>query len=506
MLWSLAKVVIFIAAIAALAVLAGFVSDAGGTLRVWIGGMEFSFGPLQALVLFLIFVLAVWLSIRLLGLAGALFRFLNGDETAISRYFDRNRERRGYAALTEGMIALASGESTVALARARTAERLLGRPDLTTLLTAQAAEAAGDGKTALAAYKSLLESDATRFVAMRGLLRQKLAEGDTDTALKLAERAFALKPRHAETQDILLKLQAGAHDWKGARSTLSEKLRSGSLPRSVYRRRDALLALQEAKDVLAEDASIETREAAIEANRLSPDLIPAAVIAAHALTARGDGKGAARVVRKAWEAQPHPELAAAFAAIEPDETSAARVKRFKTLLAIRPEDEETRLTRAELLIAADDYDAARGALGDLADSHPTQRSLTILAAIERGTGADDETVRGILARALNASRGPQWCCEKCQSVLAEWQPICPVCEGFDTLAWREPPGARQERNATPADIVPRLFTPAEPPPAATPAPAPARGGSAPPPADFAEETPAEDPDAPAPDEILRRSN
>ena len=36
-------------------------------------------------------------------------------------------------------------------------------------------------------------------------------------------------------------------DWRGARQTLSEKLRTGELPRSVYRRRDALLALQEAR-------------------------------------------------------------------------------------------------------------------------------------------------------------------------------------------------------------------------------------------------------------------
>ncbi len=52
----------------------------------------------------------VWLLLRLLGLLGAVFRFLNGDETAISRYFDRNRERKGYAALSEGLVALASGE------------------------------------------------------------------------------------------------------------------------------------------------------------------------------------------------------------------------------------------------------------------------------------------------------------------------------------------------------------------------------------------------------------
>lgn len=513
MLWSLAKVVVFFAVIAALAVIASFVSDTGGTLRLWIGGMEFTLGPLQAIIAFMIFVALVWVLIRLIAFAFALFRFLNGDETAITRYFDRNRERRGYAALTEGMVALAAGEHTLALARARTAERLLGKPELTTLLTAQAAEAAGDTKSALAAYRALLENESTRFVAIRGLLRQKLAEGDTATALKLAERAFALKPRHAETQDLLLKLQAGNADWKGARTTLSEKLRSGSLPRSVYRRRDALLALQEAKTILDEGSSMEAREAAIEANRMSPDLIPAAVIAARAMAEKGDHKGAARVLKKAWEVQPHPDLAAAFAVIEPDETPVARLKRFKALLALRPQDEETRLTQAELLLAAEDFAAARKALGNLADEHPTQRSLAILAAVERGTGADDATVRALLSRALTASRGPQWCCDKCQSVHGEWQPICPVCDGFDTLSWREPPEDRQARSSAPADLAPLLFGRSTSDPLPEPAPEP-KADTAPAPhpastmtephADYADPLP--DDTGPTPDEILRRAN
>ena len=43
-----------------------------------------------------------------------------------------------------------------------------------------------------------------------------------------------------------------------------------------------------------------------------------------------------------------------------------------------------------------------------------------------------------LTRALTAPRGPQWCCDKCQNIQAEWTPICDNCGGFDTLSWREP--------------------------------------------------------------------
>lgn len=467
MIWSLVKVLLFVAAIAGFTFGAGMLLDTGGGIRIAVAGYEFTLGPLQAVIVALTVLLALWVLMRLVGLLVAVLRFLNGDETAISRYFDRNRERKGYQALSESMIALASGEGRVAMTRAARAEKFLARPELTTLITAQAAEMAGDTPRATAAYKALLADEKTRFVGVRGLMMQKIEEGDTATALKLAEKAFALKPRHSEMQDTLLKLQAERADWKGARGTLGAKLKSGTLPRDVYRRRDAVLALQEARAVIDDSASIEAREAAIEANRLSPDLIPAAAMAARSFIAKGEPKNATRVLKKAWNARPHPDLAAAFAEIVPDETPAARIKRFAVLTALHPDDPETRLLLAELNITAEDFPAARRALGNLASTHPNARSLAIMAAIERGEGADDAVVRGWLARALTAPRGPQWCCDRCQAIHAQWGPVCDNCAGFDTLSWREPhEGAGP--SATGSELLPLIVGSPKPAPAPEP--------------------------------------
>lgn len=438
MIWSLVKVLFFVTIVAALAFGAGLLLDTGGGLRLAVGGWEFTLGPLQAVIVAVLLVALIWLVMRLTGLLVAILRFVTGDETAITRYFDRNRERRGYQALTEGMMALAAGEPRTALVRATRAERYLGRPELTTLLTAQAAELSGDTRRATEAYKALLSDERTRFVGVRGLLKQKIAEGDMETARMLAEKAYELKPRHPETQDILLKLQSEQADWKGARATLGAKLKAGALPKDIYRRRDAIMALQEARGVIDEAASVEAREAAIEANRKSPDLIPAAAMAARGLTAKGDPKGAARVLRKAWEMQPHPDLAAAFAEIMPEETPQARIKRFQALVKAKPEHDETKLLLAELHLAAEDFPAARRALGDMVTRHPTQRALAIMAAIERGEGSDDAVVRGWLSKALTAPRGPQWCCDNCQAIHSDWAPVCSNCAGFDTMTWREP--------------------------------------------------------------------
>ncbi len=438
MLWSLIKIILFIAMVAGLTLGVGYLAESTGGVRIAFGETEYNLDPLRAAIAAGLLVVAIWIGLKILSFLVATLRFINGDETAISRYFDRNRERKGFEALADGMTALASGEGRLAMSKAAKAQKYLNRPELTNLITAQAAEISGDRKMATDVYKRLLQDDRTRFVGIRGIMKQKLEDGDTDVAMQLAERAFALKPKHTETGDLLLQLQAENEDWSGARKTLAEKKRQGVLPRDVHRRRDAVLALSEAREVFRDGSAIEAQEAAIMANKQSPDLIPAAVMAAQAHITAGKARLATRVLKKAWEAQPHPDLAAAFASIVPDEDPAARIKRFQPLIKAAPGHPETQMLQGELYIAADDYPAAREALGELIENDPTARSLAIMAAIERGEGSEDAVVRGWLTKAVTASRGSQWVCGNCQTVHSSWAPVCSNCSGFDTLSWAVP--------------------------------------------------------------------
>ena len=439
MLWSLVKICLFVCVVAAAAFGASYLLESNGGVRLEVAGTEYNFGPLESVIALVVLLVAVWVLLKVLSLLVAVWKFLNGDETALSRYFERNRQAKGYDALSQGMMALASGEGRQAMAKAAKAEKYLNKPELTDLLTAQAAEMSGDRRKAEETYRKLVANDATRFVGVRGIMKQKLADGDTDTALKLAEKAFALKPRHEDTQDVLLKLQAQSEDWSGARETLNAKLKHGSLPRDVHKRRDAVLALSEARKIFDANQTIEAREAAIEANRLSPDLIPAAVMAAHGYVEQGQNKYATRVIKKAWDAQPHPDLAAAFVAIEPNEDAKARLKRFTALTKGQADHPESKMLMTEMHLANEDFPAARRALGNLFETDPTARTATLMAAIERGEGAEDTVVKGWLARALSLPRGPQWICDNCQHIHADWAPMCTNCNSFDTLSWKTPP-------------------------------------------------------------------
>ncbi|MCC5989548.1 MAG: heme biosynthesis protein HemY [Pararhodobacter sp.] len=454
MLWTILKIVLFLAAAAALALGVEYLTDSPFALQLAVADMEFTLGPVQAAVAALVVLALLWLLMKLVALVVAVLRFINGDETAISRYFERSRKRRGLEALTDGFLALAAGEGEAAVSKARKAEKLLENRTLTNLLMAQAAQTKGNTALAGEYFKRLLADERSRFVGVQGLMRQQIEAGNTDKARKLAAKALDMHPAHGATQDTLMSLQNESGDWQGARRTLAEVKRAGRLPRDVYHRRDAVLALQQAQACADGGESDLAQDLAIEAHRLSPGLVPAAAMAARAQMARGSSRKAASILKKAWKLAPHPELAQAYAEIEPGESPAERVRRFEKLLSAN-EGDEARMTRAELLIGAEDFPAARRAIGSLHETAPTQRVMTIMAAIERGEGSDDAVVRGWLARALTAPRGPQWVCENCQHIHSSWVAICEHCKGFDTLSWKSPPDSSGP-SATGTEMLPLI--------------------------------------------------
>lgn len=442
-------------AVAVLAVLLAFdfLRDSSGGVVVDLNGRIYGpFAPLEFVGLVVALAALLWLGFKAFGFLVALVRFASGDETALSRFWNRARERRGFTAAAQGMIAMAEGDGRAAMSHARKAERLLDRPGLTQILVAQAAEASGDADTARRYYKKLASSPDTAYVGVRGLLTEALNKGDTERALKLAEHAFSLKPKSEEVLNSLFTLQSRAEDWSGARKTLSASVSARALTRDVGARREAVLLLAEARD---RDDPQARRDLTLRANAKAPGLSPAAVDAARILIGEKSLRKARNILLTAWRHGPHPEIAAAFAAIQPDETPEARRKRFSDLLAISPDDPETRMLAAELALADRDWPGAREALGDLVDSRPSARALAIMAAVEKGDGASEQVIRGWLAKAVAAPRGPAWICDACGAQHGEWGPACAACDAFDTLDWRDTPApdAAEVANAAMGPLV-----------------------------------------------------
>ena len=70
-----------------------------GSTIIEISGFEYSISPIQLLILLGLLILAAWVFIKIISLFLAILRFINGDQTAVSRYLDRNRERKGFSCL-----------------------------------------------------------------------------------------------------------------------------------------------------------------------------------------------------------------------------------------------------------------------------------------------------------------------------------------------------------------------------------------------------------------------
>ena len=152
----------------------------------------------------------------------------------------------------------------------------------------------------------MLPDDRTRPVGVQGLMRLKLEEGDTDTAMALAKKAFALRPDNERVLRTLFDLQSKKEDWAGARETLNASMHARLLPRDVGTRRDAVLSLADARAALAAGNTARGNEAALQANRLAPTLIPAAALAARVQAGKGPKRKATQDPDRRLGGEPAP--------------------------------------------------------------------------------------------------------------------------------------------------------------------------------------------------------
>ncbi|MEM7236548.1 MAG: heme biosynthesis HemY N-terminal domain-containing protein [Pseudomonadota bacterium] len=407
MLGSFVRYILFIVLVAAVTWGAYQLMEDRGSVFINIADYEITLKPIAAVVLLLLGFLAMFVLFKIAGLIIAIYRFICGDETAISRFFNRSRERRGFDALSRAMTALAEGDGRTAKAKSAKAERLLERPELTRLVSAQSAELSGDVTRAKRYYKDLAEDKRSSIVGVKGLLTLAKNDGDEERALKLAKQAYYLKPKDEEVLDNLYTLQSRSFDWRGARSTLADQRRAGFLPKPEASRREAMLALAQAEDAEELGQSENARKLALEAVKLDPVNIDAVTTASRLLVQAGSKRAANRIIMKAWSFVPGPQLAAAFAALEPDETPDQRSQRFKKLFEVKATGTEANLVRAELALSLRNWGEARRAMSRLEENEPSARSCAIMAAIARGEGEPDAVVRGWLAKALGAPRGAE---------------------------------------------------------------------------------------------------
>jgi len=419
-----------------LAAAAVWLSDRPGAVTVhWLGWRVDSS---VALLITLFAIVAVT--------AALLYRvwlFLRRAPGRMVRAYGDGRQRRGYLALTRGMVAVAAGDEAEADRQAKRADNLLSDPPLTMLLSAQAAQLNGDESAAKKFFTAMLEKPETEFLGLRGLLTQALKGDDRAEALKLAERAYRLRPTSGWVASSLIDLQIKSGQWAGAGKTLGRSVRNKLVNKDEARRREAVLALLESRQ-MGEDGRIDEAISLLKkAHKLAPGFVPAAVELAGRLADAGRSRPATRVVEKTWGLGPHPDFVPVYCRARGAEDPMQRLKSVQRLAGFRPDHRESRFAVAEAALEAKLWGEARKNLEFLVNDNPddalSRRLCRLMARLEERERGNEKLSREWLVQATNADPDPAWICRSCGNVSQQWDAACGNCGAFDESDWGTPP-------------------------------------------------------------------
>ena len=381
--------------------------------------------------------------------AGLLFSLLSLIVETPRKLLRARRERRrrtGYRALAQGMVAVAAGDPQEACRYAKRANLLLADPPLTLLLSAQAAQLDGDEEAAKKFFTAMLEQPETEFLGLRGLFNQAMREGDRAEALRLVERAMALRPQAKWVARSRLDLETRERRWEAARETLAQAARRRLLPAEQVRHHRGVILYELSCAALANGDQRRATALAGEAQALTEDLATPAAHHAQLLLKQQRTRRAAKAVDRAWRAAPHPDLAGVYGAIHEGESPLARVKSFERLAAQNPTARESHLALAEAALDAQLWGEARRHLTDALAAGTTPRICQLMARLEEAEHGELGPVREWLDRAVGAMPDPRYVCASCGRESLDWRSLCPHCGAFDALSWRTPAWAVSDGN------------------------------------------------------------
>jgi HemY protein len=322
----------------------------------------------------------------------------------------QRRDDAGHRALTLGLMAVSAGEPTEARKQAARAHRLLDAPQLTGLLSAQAAHLAGDHAAARRYFTALADDRDTAFLGQIGLMRLALDAKDSPSALDAANKALGVKPQSAVAAEQLWQLHAGQEQWAAALEAIAivikdRKKQSENVPELLLRQRTALLFLDGMSTLQTGADSVAATLRFEAALRDDPAFLPAVFALADSYLALANRRKAIKLLEKSFTRVPHAEIADRLQKLW-DDNDGNSLARLIRLIPQKP----LALQHAAYHIA-----------GDIAAS----------------TGLDGEAKRfRDLYDSSIAAFG--WQCSGCKSRHGSWHSHCPSCGHFAGLKWQQP--------------------------------------------------------------------
>ena len=434
-----------------------WLADRPGQMVVNFAGYRYEFSIMVAAVLALMLVAGIML-------LWWLTRSIWNSPYYVSRYFRVRHRDRGYQALSSGMIAAGAGDGAMARRMKQQAAKLIDadREPLIHLLDAQAALLEGDHETARARFETMLDDPELRLLGLRGLYLEAEQAGERAAAHHYAGRAADIAPQLAWAADATVERRAQEGDWEGALRLLDAQKASRQVDRDALARRRAVILTAQAMSLMDHDLPA-AANAALEANKLAPTLVPAAIAAARTKFRMNDLRRGAKILEAAWKSEPHPEIAQAYVHARPGDSTHDRLGRAQKLKALRPNNVETSMAMARAALEAGEYEQARREVEAALRMSPRESAYLLLADIEEADGASEGRIRQWLAKAVRAPRDPAWVADG--QVSEHWAPFSPVTGRIDAFEWRAPaerPGALLDHGEVDLSRPEAILVPPEP--------------------------------------------
>ncbi len=421
------RIILFLVLIAFAAAGAAWVADQGGDVAL-------SWGGWRVVTTLPVFALALGVTVVAAMLAWSILRGLWRMPERIRRSRRERRHARGRHAITQGLLAIGHGDSSAARRHADVARRHAADDPLALLLNAQSAQLDGDREGARAAFHAMAERGDTRLLGLRGLFIEAQRADDPLAAVGVAEEALKLSPSSTWASHAVLGFRCAKGDWNGALAILENNLASGLIDKPAYRRQRGVLLTARALELENVDRDL-SRDSVMEAIKLAPTLVPAAVLASKYQSEAHQIRRSMRIVETAWLAHPHPDLADAYAHVKLGNSARQRLVRVETLAAKAPGHIEGALAVARAAIDATEFARAREALAPFIAA-PTQRVAMLMAEIERTEHGDSGRARAWTLRAVRALHDPVWTADG--YVSERWRPVSPVSGRLDAFQWQMP--------------------------------------------------------------------
>jgi HemY protein len=413
----------------------------GAAGAAWIaeqtGDVALSWGGYRVQTTLPVFVLALGIVIVAVMMAWAILRGLLRTPARLRRNRRDRRQARGRHAITQGLLAIGHGDSSAARMHADAARKHAAHDPLALLLHAQSAQLDGDRDGAQRAFRAMAEREDTRLLGLRGLFIEAQRADDPVAAVMLAEEALKLSPSSSWASHAVLGFCCAKGDWAGALKILDNNQSAGLIDKATYRRQRGVLLTARALELEKVDRDL-ARESVMEAVKLAPTLVPAAVLASKFESEAHQVRRSMRLVETAWLAQPHPDLADAYAHVKLGDSARQRLVRVETLAAKTPGHIEGALAIARAAIDASEFAKARTALEPFIAA-PTQRVALLMAELERTEHGDTGRARAWTLRAVRAAHDPAWTADG--YVSDRWRPVSPVTGRLDAFQWQTPVAA-----------------------------------------------------------------